>query len=131
MTPASRATAAVSRLRGGIERTDQALLALLVRRMKFARQVGQAKHRAGLPVLDPAREAKVVRQAAERARSLGMPPEAVRTIFWSIIVMCRGEQLQLPAPGVRRPPATRNMRRKTGEAKPAGRSPARPGTVAG
>jgi chorismate mutase/prephenate dehydratase len=92
-------------LRGRIERADDALLALLVRRARLARQVGVAKQRAGLPVLDPAREAAVVRRAAARARKLGLPAEEVRRLFWQVIALCRAEQLPRSA-------ATRGARRQ-------------------
>lgn len=80
-------------LRVRIERTDDRIIALLVQRTALARRVGAAKVRAGLPVLDPAREAQVVRRAAARARDLGVPAEQVRILFWQIIALCRGEQL--------------------------------------
>ena len=93
MTPARVRRPALESLRARIERTDDALLVLLQRRMRLARAIGGAKLEAGLPVLDPAREARVVRRAATRARELGMPSEEVRSLFWSIIALCRSEQL--------------------------------------
>ena len=97
MIQATRRTPqSIARLRERIERTDDALLSLLLRRATLARQVGRAKERAGLPLLDPVREARVVRRAGARARELGMPPEAVRALFWGIIAMCRSEQVRDP-----------------------------------
>jgi chorismate mutase/prephenate dehydratase len=95
MTPRERGATApgLAALRARIERADDAMLALLVRRARLARQIGVAKQRAGLPVLDPAREAAVVRRAAARARELGLPAEEVRTLFWQVIALCRAEQL--------------------------------------
>jgi chorismate mutase/prephenate dehydratase len=90
---AKTAEAALVRLRRQIEGTDDALLALISQRMRLAREIGDHKHRAGMPVLDPAREAKVVRRIALQARELGMPGEEVRSIFWSIIALCRSEQI--------------------------------------
>jgi chorismate mutase len=106
MPPAPNLTRTVVRLRNKIERTDDALMALLVRRVELARQVGRAKERAGLPMLDPAREARVVRWAAARARELGIPQESVRALFWGIIAMCRNEQVRET-----RAPARRATRR--------------------
>lgn len=90
-----RATAGgpLERLRAKVEQTDDAILALLSRRMKLAREIGEAKEAAQLPVLDPAREAKVVRRTAARARALGMPAEEVRSLFWGIISLCRTQQI--------------------------------------
>lgn len=94
ITTAANVSRTVARLRNKIERTDDALMALLVRRVGLARQIGRAKERAGLPVLDTAREARVVRWAAARARDLGIPQESVRALFWGIIAMCRSEQVR-------------------------------------
>lgn len=95
MTPGreGKGTPAIDSLRIRIEKTDDLLLALLQRRMRLARVIGNAKHAAGLPVLDPAREARVVRRVAVRARELGMPAEEVRSLFWNIIALCRSEQI--------------------------------------
>jgi chorismate mutase len=95
MTPAKRKTPAdaLAALRRQIEGTDDALLALVAQRMRLARAIGRQKQRAGLPVLDPAREARVVRRIATQARELGMPGEEVRSLFWSIIALCRSEQI--------------------------------------
>ena len=99
-TTGSARLRALRALRARIERTDDRILALLVQRTALARMVGAAKHSAGLPVLDPAREAQVVRRAAARARELGVPAEQVRSLFWQIISLCRGEQLPArPATG--------------------------------
>ena len=105
MTRAGVRRSSLDALRGRIERIDDALLALLQKRMRLARGIGSAKLEAGLPVLDPAREARVVRRAAARARELGMPTEEVRSLFWSIIALCRSEQMQ-----ARRAPAERTAR---------------------
>jgi chorismate mutase len=95
MTPAEThpASPRLAALRSKIEGTDDAILGLIVKRAELARKIGAAKKRAGLPVLDPAREAQVVRRAAARARELGMPGEGVRVLFWQIIALCRAEQL--------------------------------------
>ena len=95
MTPAKSRTAdsALSRLRRQIEGTDDALLGLIAQRVRLAREIGQHKHRARMPVLDPAREARVVRRIATQARELGLPGEEIRSIFWSIIALCRSEQI--------------------------------------
>ena len=83
----------LERLRAQVEKTDDAILVLLSRRMRLARKIGETKLAASLPVLDPAREAKVVRRTAARARDLGMPAEEVRSLFWGIISLCRTQQI--------------------------------------
>src|SRR5690606_27321592 len=58
-------------LRAGIARIDESLVALLAERVALAREVGAVKRAAGLPRLDPAREAAVVRRGTELARGVG------------------------------------------------------------
>lgn len=76
-------------LREQIDRADADLVAALVVRYRLAEEVGALKGRKGLPVLDPAREAEVVRAAGAGARSAGIPDEGVRDIFWSVLGYCR------------------------------------------
>jgi chorismate mutase len=83
----------LGRLRAEIERVDRALIELIARRMELGRQVGNAKRAAGLPPLDPAREAAVIRRASEVARETGAPEEDVRYVFWHLIGMSRRAQL--------------------------------------
>jgi len=80
-------------LREEVEATDDRILALVRKRMDLARAIGAAKEAAGLPVHDPVREARVVRRVATQARALAMPGEEVRSLFWSIIALCRSEQV--------------------------------------
>ncbi len=80
-------------LRAEIERIDRDLIRHIARRVELARQVGVVKHAAGLPALDPAREASVIRRVSEIAREEGAPEEDVRYLFWHIIGMSRRAQL--------------------------------------
>ncbi len=96
-------TGALRRARAQIEKTDDAILALIVKRVGLARRIGHAKAAAGLPILDPSREAAVVRRAAAQARVLRLPVEDVRALFWAIIAMCRGEQAAHPRSARRTP----------------------------
>lgn len=76
-------------LRQQIDRADADLIAALATRYRLAEEVGALKGRMGVPVLDPAREAEVVRAAGAAARSAGIPDEGVRDIFWSVLGYCR------------------------------------------
>lgn len=80
--------------RARIEALDGELVALIAERVRLAREIGEAKREAGGATLDPGREAAVVRRAVERAREHGLPDEPVREIFWSLIGLCRGVQLE-------------------------------------
>lgn len=78
--------------RAAIQQLDVELLRLLARRVELGRRVGTLKRAASLPVLDPRREAEVIRNVAEQARALELPPEPVREIFWQIIALVRHAQ---------------------------------------
>jgi chorismate mutase len=45
-----------------------------------------------LPILDPTREAAVIRRVTEVAREAELPTEPVREIFWQIVGMSRRMQ---------------------------------------
>ena len=79
-------------LRHEIARVDDQLVALLAERQALARRVGTVKRTLGLPIADPAREAAVVRRAAEQARVVGLPEEPTRELFRRMMAMARGEQ---------------------------------------
>jgi chorismate mutase len=76
-------------LRAEIEQVDRQLVALLAQRMQLARRVGAVKRAAQVAIVDPAREAAVVRRAGAFARALGLPEDEVRQIFWQVIALAR------------------------------------------
>jgi chorismate mutase len=82
-------------LREEIRGIDDELLALVRKRLDVARRVADAKRDAGLPVLDPAREAAVVRYAGEFAREHGLVEEDVRALFWALVGLTRRAELTL------------------------------------
>jgi chorismate mutase len=84
----------LERVRTDIEEIDQQVIQLLARRVMLSRQVGTLKRAAGLPTLDPAREATVLRRAAALARDAELPAEPVREIFWHLIALCRSAQTE-------------------------------------
>ena len=79
-------------LRDKVENIDTALIGLLAKRVELARDVGAYKREAGLATLDVKREAAVLRRMGTLARDHGLPEEAVRQLFWSIIGICRHAQ---------------------------------------
>jgi monofunctional chorismate mutase len=78
--------------RDEIERLDNEIIGLLARRIVLGKRTGALKRAAGLPILDPSREAAVIRRVAETAREAGVPAEPVREIFWQIVGMSRRAQ---------------------------------------
>jgi chorismate mutase len=80
--------------REDIARIDVAIVELMAERLQAARTIGAAKRAAGAATLDPAQEAAVVRRAVEHARTLGLPGEPVRAIFWDVVRLCRDAQLE-------------------------------------
>jgi chorismate mutase len=79
-------------IRAEIGRVDEAIIFLIAERLRLARRVGELKRTAGLGVLDPSREAAVVRRAGALARERGLDDEAVRDVFWRLIDMARTAQ---------------------------------------
>jgi chorismate mutase len=72
-------------VRYDINEIDRSLVGLMSQRLGLARQARSLKDQGGLTNTDPAREAEVVRQAAEVARDLGLDPEIIRDVFWRLI----------------------------------------------
>lgn len=91
-TPDESAPAALVALRRELEQLDAELVRLLAERERLARAIGAAKRAAGIPTLDPAREAAVVRRAAALARDHELDEEDVRAVFWKLIASARRAQ---------------------------------------
>lgn len=95
-TPSKKETAALEAaladLRTELEALDGELIRLVGRRRELVLEVGQVKAELGRPVLDPPREARVVRRAAERARNAGVDAELIRDVIWRIIASAREVQ---------------------------------------
>lgn len=86
------AVAELSRCRDEIEHIDREIIKLLARRLTLGKRTGELKRVAGLPILDPTREAAVIRRVATEAREAGLPSEPVREVFWQIVGMSRRAQ---------------------------------------
>lgn len=87
-------SADLSRHRAEIERIDRALVDLIRERVSAARGTAAAKRAAGLPTVDPSQEAAVIRRAAALARDAGLPAEDVRDVFWKLVALTRGAELE-------------------------------------
>ena len=82
----------LDQLRVAIEALDTQLVRLMEERRALVIEVGRIKKDLGLPVMDPTREAAVVRRAATLARDQGGDEELVRDVLWRIIASARDEQ---------------------------------------
>jgi chorismate mutase len=91
------ALAELARCRDEIEQIDRQIISLLGRRLTLGRRTGELKRLAGLPILDPTREAAVIRRVTGEARDAGLPPEPIREVFWQIVGMSRRAQESLDA----------------------------------
>lgn len=84
----------LEKCREQIAAIDRDVVALLKKRVDLAMQTGKLKREIGLPILDPTREAAVIRNAVESARAQGLNPEPVREIFWHVLGLSRSAQQQ-------------------------------------
>ncbi len=76
-------------VRGDIDAVDRSLVGLMAARLDLAREARLLKDQGELRYEDPAREAAVVRQAAETARELELDPEIIRDVFWRLIALSK------------------------------------------
>ena len=83
----------LGRYRQQIEQLDSDLVSLLAKRVALSKEIGAMKRVAGLPTLDLAREAEVIRRAAALARDASLNDEKVRDIFWHVIGLSRAVQV--------------------------------------
>ena len=84
--------AELAQCRTQIEEIDRRLIALLAERVALGRTTATLKRAAGLPILDPQREAEVIRRAVATAREHDLPVEAVREVFWHVVGLSRRAQ---------------------------------------
>ncbi len=87
-----QARAELGECRASIEAIDRQIVALLGERTTVGRRTAALKHALGMPILDPGREAEVIRRAVVAAREAELPPESVRQIFWHVVALSRRVQ---------------------------------------
>ena len=88
--------AELAQCRSEIEAIDRRLVALLAERVALGRKTATIKRAAGLPILDPQREAEVIRRAVTTAREHDLPVEAIREVFWHVVGLSRRAQEEAP-----------------------------------
>lgn len=78
--------------RNAIEVVDQRIVSLLAQRVALALRAARAKREAGLPIVNPNREADVIQAALAAASVEGLPADPVREIFQQIVGISRRAQ---------------------------------------
>ena len=78
--------------RNAIEVVDRRIVALLAQRVALSLRAAAAKRDAGLPVVDPKREAAVIAHVLSAAREHRLPTDAVREVFQQVVEMSRRAQ---------------------------------------
>ena len=82
----------LDKCRAEIAEIDSQLIELLRKRVDIARKTGVLKREMRLPILDPKREAAVIRRVVEEARTRGLDEEFIREIFWHVLGLSRNAQ---------------------------------------
>jgi chorismate mutase len=83
----------LAQCRDAIEEIDRRIVALIAERTAIGRRTAALKRGAGQPILDPQREAEVIRRAVATAREHDLAIEPVREIFWHVVGLSRRAQL--------------------------------------
>jgi predicted lipid carrier protein YhbT/chorismate mutase len=91
-------------LRRGIDGLDDALLVLLAGRRRLVAAAAAVKRRHGLPMRDPAREARIFARGQGLARWLALPPELAQGQLALVIDDACRQQGLAPDPGQGVPP---------------------------
>lgn len=79
-------------LRGKIDDTDREMVRLLAERLKLSESIGETKNKAGLPILDAARERQVVERVRALAREFGMDEQDVERVYERVIEASKSVQ---------------------------------------
>lgn len=85
---------ALEECRGELDELDEQLIRLIKRRLELGLRAASIKREAGLPILDPDREAKVVAQAMEWAREAGLSEDEVADILKRLVSLSGRAQLK-------------------------------------
>jgi chorismate mutase/prephenate dehydratase len=82
------------RIREKINAVDARILEALSERVHLAKEIGQYKKKAGLSIVDAARETIVLRKIGEEATRRNLPREKVEAVYREIIRLCRSVQME-------------------------------------
>lgn len=79
-------------LRGEIDVVDQQLVGLIAQRIEIARKIGEVKRALHKPIIDPKREAEVIRQFVNKASVQGIEQQAATDIIKRLIAAARASE---------------------------------------
>ena len=77
-------TEPLAELRQQIDRLDDELLALMAKRMRISREIGQYKKEHSMPILQAKRYDEILNKRGAQAVELGINPEFVKTLLQAI-----------------------------------------------
>lgn len=83
----------VPRLRDEIDRIDREIVRLLARRLHRSVEIGRRKAEMGVDLYSPGRETELLAEVMEEARSAGMDPAHVASVFEMVLEYSKAEQI--------------------------------------
>jgi chorismate mutase len=84
----------IAELREEINGLNAEIVEKLALRVEVARGIGEVKKRHGLPIVDAAREERVLEQVKELAATHGLDSDGAGRVFREIINLCTEAQLE-------------------------------------
>jgi len=86
------ATNRIQEHRSEIDNIDEQVIELISKRQKEAKEIGELKQEADLPVIDPKRELQTRTKRRELAKKLGIDPLRLEVVFEQIVLLARETQ---------------------------------------
>lgn len=72
---------ALKQIREQIDQLDRELLQLFAKRLAIVKQVGEIKHKHGLPIYVPEREAAMLAERRQEAEKIGVPADLIEDVL--------------------------------------------------
>ncbi len=72
---------ALKELRTQIDQVDREMLQLFAKRLQLVAKVGEVKHKHGLPIYAPEREADMLAARRQEAEKIGVPPDLIEDVL--------------------------------------------------